>query len=406
MSSRSAISPGLSHTNPVMATILTILMFSLAGIPPLAGFFAKWYVFLAAIKAGLYALAVIGVVARVVGAYYYLRIIKIMWFDEPVGGFVPWRASCGSCSACPAPRAVLRPAWIGGPVSDNGGRRRQDLLLTRWPFRWPRRPSRTDTGSKRIDTCRLHQRRGAGAGAGGRSGKLWVVAKRQESGRGRRGRAWATPDGNLAATLLLVETYELKLAATLGFVAGLALADALDAVVPIRRIAHRARRRRESRRTVSSSNGRTMSWPTVPSSPAYCSNPTSLPDDRFALAIGIGVNVVAHPDDVPYPATSLRRSAPTAMPETLFSHCPMHGTRTAASGTRARAGRNSPALAFARRRAGSARSRFASTAMSCGACSRQSTRTAASLFAPAVATSSRSRRATCISVRSLPPAPN
>jgi len=80
---------GLATTNPVMATILTILMFSLAGIPPLAGFWAKWYVFLAAINANLYALAVIGVLASVVGAYYYLRIIKVMWFDEPVGGFLP-----------------------------------------------------------------------------------------------------------------------------------------------------------------------------------------------------------------------------------------------------------------------------------------------------------------------------
>jgi NADH-quinone oxidoreductase subunit N len=80
---------GLSTTNPGMATVMTILMFSLAGIPPLAGFWAKWYVFLAAINAELYTLAVIGVLASVVGAYYYLRIIKIMWFDEPVGGFVP-----------------------------------------------------------------------------------------------------------------------------------------------------------------------------------------------------------------------------------------------------------------------------------------------------------------------------
>ena len=84
---------GLSSTNPIMATILTILMFSLAGIPPLAGFWAKWYVFLAAINAGLYALAVIGVLASVVGAYYYLRIIKIMWFDEPAGSFVPMAGS-------------------------------------------------------------------------------------------------------------------------------------------------------------------------------------------------------------------------------------------------------------------------------------------------------------------------
>ena len=80
---------GLSATNPFMATVLTVLMFSLAGIPPLAGFFAKYFVFVAAIEAELYALAVIGVLASCVGAYYYLRIIKIMWFDEPNGSFVP-----------------------------------------------------------------------------------------------------------------------------------------------------------------------------------------------------------------------------------------------------------------------------------------------------------------------------
>ncbi|HWK67934.1 MAG TPA: NADH-quinone oxidoreductase subunit NuoN [Rhizobiaceae bacterium] len=80
---------GLSATNPTMATIMTIMMFSLAGIPPLAGFFAKWYVFLAAINAGLVGLAIVGMLASVVGAYYYLRIIKIMWFDQPAGGFAP-----------------------------------------------------------------------------------------------------------------------------------------------------------------------------------------------------------------------------------------------------------------------------------------------------------------------------
>ncbi len=78
---------GLASTNPLMALVLTILMFSLAGIPPLAGFFGKYYVFLAAIEAHLYPLAVIGVIASVVGAYYYLRIVKVMWFDEAKGGF-------------------------------------------------------------------------------------------------------------------------------------------------------------------------------------------------------------------------------------------------------------------------------------------------------------------------------
>ena len=93
---------GLSATNPVMATMLTILMFSLAGIPPLAGFWGKWYVFLAAIDAKLYALAVIGVLASVVGAYYYLRIIKIMWFDEPVAAFQPMSVELRTVLGCPA----------------------------------------------------------------------------------------------------------------------------------------------------------------------------------------------------------------------------------------------------------------------------------------------------------------
>src|SRR5438876_2606652 len=82
---------GLAGTHPGMALFLAMLLFSLAGVPPLAGFFAKFYVFLAAIKAGLYALAVIGVLASVVGAYYYLAIVKIMYFDEPAPGFVPMR---------------------------------------------------------------------------------------------------------------------------------------------------------------------------------------------------------------------------------------------------------------------------------------------------------------------------
>ncbi|MGG7517172.1 NADH-quinone oxidoreductase subunit NuoN [Allorhizobium undicola] len=73
---------GLSQTNPFMAFILTALMFSLAGIPPLAGFFGKYFVFLAAIEAKLYALAIIGVLASVIGAYYYLRVVKVMWFDD------------------------------------------------------------------------------------------------------------------------------------------------------------------------------------------------------------------------------------------------------------------------------------------------------------------------------------
>ncbi|MGE3290949.1 MAG: NADH-quinone oxidoreductase subunit NuoN [Geminicoccaceae bacterium] len=78
---------GLSRERPMMAAVLGVCMFSLAGIPPLAGFIAKFYVFRAAVDAGLVWLAVVGVLLSVVGAYYYLRIVKIMYFDEPVVPF-------------------------------------------------------------------------------------------------------------------------------------------------------------------------------------------------------------------------------------------------------------------------------------------------------------------------------
>ncbi|MGO8845474.1 MAG: NADH-quinone oxidoreductase subunit NuoN [Methylocella sp.] len=89
---------GLAKTDGVMAFFLAMMMFSLAGIPPLAGFFAKWYVFNAAIQAGLYWLAVIGVLSSAVAAYYYLRIVKVMYFDEAAPAFDRPAA---------APRAVL-----------------------------------------------------------------------------------------------------------------------------------------------------------------------------------------------------------------------------------------------------------------------------------------------------------
>jgi len=78
---------GMARHQPMMAAAMAIFMFSLAGIPPLAGFFAKFYVLMAAINAGLYTLAVIAVLAAVVGSFYYLRIIKVMYFDEPVEKF-------------------------------------------------------------------------------------------------------------------------------------------------------------------------------------------------------------------------------------------------------------------------------------------------------------------------------
>ena len=153
----------------------------------------------------------------------------------------------------------------------------------------------------------------------GDPGRLWIVSKKQEAGRGRRGRPWQTPEGNLAATLLLVARFDPKVAATLGFVAGLALADALNAVVPDVKLSvgvdgggDRAGRNRFE-----------LKWPNdVLAHGAKLSGilleSVVLADGRFAVAVGIGVNVVGYPEDVPYPATSLRALGSDCDAETLF----------------------------------------------------------------------------------------
>ncbi len=112
---------GLSRTRPGMAAALAIAMFSMAGIPPLAGFFGKLYVFLAAIESGLVTLAVLGVLASVVGAFYYIRIIKLMYFDEPAVTFEPGQptmvAALVTVSSVVTVLFVLMPSAIIGPAS-------------------------------------------------------------------------------------------------------------------------------------------------------------------------------------------------------------------------------------------------------------------------------------------------
>jgi NADH-quinone oxidoreductase subunit N len=93
---------GLSRTNPTLAYLFGMLLFSLAGVPPLAGFIAKYYVFTAAIHAGLFTLAVVGVLTSVVGAYYYLNIVKVMFFEEPLQALDPMRMELRSVLAASA----------------------------------------------------------------------------------------------------------------------------------------------------------------------------------------------------------------------------------------------------------------------------------------------------------------
>ncbi|QPC87477.1 biotin--[acetyl-CoA-carboxylase] ligase [Mesorhizobium sp. NBSH29] len=156
----------------------------------------------------------------------------------------------------------------------------------------------------------------------GDAGNIWIVSKKQEAGRGRRGRPWATPEGNLAASLLVKPDVDLKSAATLGFVAGLSLSDALDAVAPQTGISigidgadvfgQRSQKNRFE-----------LKWPNdVLASGAKLAGilleSVILADGSSAIVVGIGVNVVAFPPDLPYPATSLTALGAGCDAETLF----------------------------------------------------------------------------------------
>ena len=109
---------GLSTTRPLLAWCLLALMFSLAGIPPLFGFWGKFVVFQAAVEADLVALAAIGIAASVIGAFYYIKVVKIMFFDEPAdtvkGESDIWHwALLGICSVLVSPLGYLLTGWLG-----------------------------------------------------------------------------------------------------------------------------------------------------------------------------------------------------------------------------------------------------------------------------------------------------
>ena len=170
---------GLSRSNKGLAFVFAMLMFSLAGIPPLAGFFAKYFVFLAAMKAGLYVLAIIGVISSVIGAYYYLRVVKIIYFDEPAEAFdaMDRRGEAGRLCGRrlhPALRDLRQSA-------DRPRGRGRAVALLRSAAGHPVRHF------ERIDSTNIEARRLAEQGE---RGPLWLVADEQDGGRGRLGRTW------------------------------------------------------------------------------------------------------------------------------------------------------------------------------------------------------------------------
>ena len=144
------------------------------------------------------------------------------------------------------------------------------------------------------------------AAAAGDPGGIWFAARQQTAGRGRRGRQWESPHGNLAATLLIVPDTDPTVAATLGFVAGVALNRALSALLPggLVRIGI------DGADALGGSSRIALKWPNdVLADGAKLAGilleASKLADGRHAVAIGFGVNVVAAPKGLPYPATSL-----------------------------------------------------------------------------------------------------
>lgn len=162
------------------------------------------------------------------------------------------------------------------------------------------------------------------AARSGDAGRHWFVTTRQTAGRGRRGRTWIAPDGNLAASLLIPTRLEPPQAATLGFVAGLALTEALDGCFPV-------------------GAGRVaLKWPNDvlldgAKLAGILLEAEKLPAGGLAVVVGIGVNVVAAPADLPYPATALAEHGGRAGAEALFERlsaawAPLHALWNEARG--------------------------------------------------------------------------
>jgi BirA family biotin operon repressor/biotin-[acetyl-CoA-carboxylase] ligase len=154
----------------------------------------------------------------------------------------------------------------------------------------------------------------AAAAAAGDAGDVWFAALRQTAGRGRRGRAWETPAGNLAASLVIVPDCDPAVAATLGFVAGVSLNRALAATVPEGIV----------RQGVDGARRIALKWPNdVLADGAKLAGilleGQKRPDGGNAVVIGFGVNVVAAPTGLPYPATSLAALGAGVTAEALFA---------------------------------------------------------------------------------------
>ena len=157
------------------------------------------------------------------------------------------------------------------------------------------------------------------AGLAGDPGGLWIVARQQTAGRGRRGRPWSSPHGNLAASLLLLPETDAAVSATLGFVAGVALSRALAELLPrgLVRIGI------DGADAADGSGRVALKWPNDMLADGaklagILLESGKTADGRQAIVVGIGINVVAAPDGLPYPATSIAALGISRSAEQVF----------------------------------------------------------------------------------------
>ncbi len=218
---------GLSRTQPALALALGIFMFALSGIPPTAGFFAKLYVFFAAIDAKLAGLAVIGVVTSVVSAFYYLRVVKVMYFDEPVGAFD--RPLTAELKGVLFVTAVVTLFFFILPGPIVGGAEAAALaLFSPMTARRPRLPPGyrllcyNSIGSTNDEAKRL-------ASDGAEEGTAGLGARADAPVAGGAGAPGSRRNGNLYVSLILRPDCPVSSVAQLGFVAAVAVGEALRA---------------------------------------------------------------------------------------------------------------------------------------------------------------------------------
>ncbi len=205
-----------------LAIVMTILSLSALGMPPFSGFWGKFFVFGAAISADLWWFAAAGLVASVIAAFYYLRIIKLMWFDAPRRTMDKAAARnkmdrlCGCGLFLPGGDPVPAPCLSGG--ADR-------------PRRASAVRSRTVADFEIFDTC-LPPRSWPcqGCGLGGRPG--WILAKEQTKGVGRHGRIWVGTKGNFMASRYDIMALDVRRVPQLSFVTALAVYEMLRPFVP------------------------------------------------------------------------------------------------------------------------------------------------------------------------------